>query len=131
MSEATGKPGMNEPTLYERVGGDAVIGPAVALFYRRVQDDPTLARYFAGIDIIRLRAHQRAFLAAAFGGPELFSGRPLSAAHAGLDIDDLAFDTMIDQLICALRDLGLDQATAAQVTPELERFRSEVVGPPG
>jgi hemoglobin len=118
---------MTWPSLYERVGGDSAVAPAVALFYRRVQDDPVLAPYFAGVDMPRLQAHQRAFLAAALGGPELFAGRPIEVAHAGLQIDDLAFDAMVDQLICALRDLGLDVDTAAQVATELEHLRSKIV----
>jgi hemoglobin len=120
---------MNDLSLYERVGGDAVVTPAVALFYRRVQGDPALSAYFAGVDIARLRAHQRAFLAAAFGGPAMFAGRPIELAHQGLGIDDEAFDVMIDHLIGALRDLGLDAGTAAEVAPELEHLREKIVDP--
>jgi len=120
---------MSAPSLYERLGGDAVVTPAVALFYRRVQDDPTLSAYFDGVDMARLRAHQRAFLAAAFGGPAMFAGRPAEVAHRGLGIDDEAFDAMIDHLIGALRDLGLDAGTAAEVAPELEYLRQLVVDP--
>ena len=119
---------MTDRSLFERVGGDAVVTPAVALFYRRVLDDPELASYFAGVDMPRLRAHQRAFLTAALGGPAIFAGRSIELAHQGMGIADEAFDTMIDHLICALRDLGLDAETAAEVPPELELLRSRIVG---
>jgi hemoglobin len=120
---------MTDRSLYERVGGDAVVTPAVALFYRRVQDDPELASYFAGVDMSRLRAHQRAFLTAALGGPALFAGRSVEVVHRGLGIDDAAFDAMVDLLIGALRDLGLDAVTAAEVAPELEHLRAAIVEP--
>src|ERR1700712_3242283 len=118
---------MTKRSLYERVGGDAIVTPAVALFYRRGQVDPPLAAYFAGVDMARLRAHQRAFLAAALGGPALFAGRSMEAVHQGMGIDDKVFDAMIEQLIGALRDLGLDPATAAEVAPELEHLRRSIV----
>jgi len=118
---------MTEPSLYERVGGEHAVKPAVALFYQRVLEDPELSGYFEGIDMPRLRAHQRAFVTAALGGPELFVGRSLHDAHAGLRIDDRAFDAVVDHLVCALRDLGVDDETAAEVAERLEPMRSEIV----
>jgi len=118
---------MTDRSLYERVGGDAIVTPAVALFYRRVQDDPELAPFFVGVDMARLRAHQQAFLTAALGGPAIFAGRSIETAHQGLGIADDTFDAMIDQLIGALRDLGLDAATAAEVAPGLEHLREQIV----
>ena len=120
---------MKELSLYERVGGDAIVTPAVALFYRRVLDDPELSSYFAGTDMSRLRSHQQAFLTAALGGPTMFCGRPIEIAHKGLGIDDSAFDAMVDHLIGALRDLGLDERTAVDVAPELEHLRAKIVDP--
>ena len=118
---------MTEPSLYERVGGEEAVKPAVALFYQRVLDDPELSGFFDGVDMSRLRAHQRAFVTAALGGPELFVGRPLDAAHHGLHIDDAAFDGVVDHLVCALRDLGVSDDIAAEVATELEPLRSQIV----
>ena len=47
----------------------------MTVLYRRVLADPELAPWFEGIDLDRLKAHQRSFLAAAFGGPRVFGGR--------------------------------------------------------
>jgi len=118
---------MTEASLYERVGGEEAVKPAVALFYQRVLDDPELSGFFDGVDMSRLRAHQRAFVTAALGGPELFVGRSLRNAHAGLRIDNRAFDAVVDHLVCALRDLGVDDETAAEVAEQLEPMRSEIV----
>ena len=68
------------------------------MFYQRVLDDPELSGFFDGVDMSRLRAHQRAFVTAALGGPELFVGRSLRNAHAGLRIDNRAFDAVAEQL---------------------------------
>jgi hemoglobin len=118
---------MTEESLYERVGGEDAVKPAVALFYQRVLEDPELADYFRGVDMTRLRAHQRAFVTAALGGPKLFLGRSLHDAHSGLRIDDQAFDAVVDHLICALRDLGVDDETAAEIAEQLEPLRVDIV----
>jgi hemoglobin len=115
-------------SLYNRIGGEAIVRPAVALFYQRVLDDPELSGYFTGVDLGRLRAHQRAFVTAVLGGPELFAGRPLEIAHRGLAITDSSFEAMVDHLVAALRDLGVSERLAADVVGKLESFRSRVVG---
>ncbi|HWL02697.1 MAG TPA: group 1 truncated hemoglobin, partial [Microbacteriaceae bacterium] len=79
---------------YDEVGGHAGMKAAVRVLYDRVTADSLLGHYFEGIDMERLASHQHAFLAAALGGPDLFSGRDLHTAHAGLDITDEAFDAL-------------------------------------
>jgi hemoglobin len=118
---------MNHGSMFEKIGGDAVVRPAVALFYQRVLDDPELSDHFKGVDLARLRAHQRAFVTAVLGGPALFGGRPLEVAHAGLEITDHSFDAMVEHLVAALRDLGVQEKFAADVVERLESFRSRVV----
>ena len=112
---------------YQRLGGEDAVKPAIALFYRRVLRDPEVAGYFDGIDVARLQAHQRAFVTAALGGPELFVGRPLRAAHRGHGIDNRSFDAVLDHLICAFRDLGADDTVAAEVAERLEPLRADIV----
>ena len=119
---------MSGDSLYDRIGGEAVVRPAVALFYQRVLDDGELSRYFVGVDLPRLRAHQRAFVTAVLGGPGLFAGRPLEIAHGDLAITDRSFDAMVEHLVAALRDLGVEQRFAADIVGRLETFRSRVVG---
>ena len=114
--------------LYDAIGGDAVLATAVGVFYARVTADPEVAPYFAGIDLDRLRAHQRAFLRVAADGPGVFTGRPLGQAHAGLHITDAHFDRVVDHLAARLGDLGSDPAAVAMVRERGEAFKPEIVG---
>jgi len=69
-------------SIYDSIGGAPAVRLAVDKFYGRVLNDPQLAPYFAGVsDIDKLKAHQRAFIAAAVGGPEIYRGRDMGAAH--------------------------------------------------
>jgi hemoglobin len=113
-------------SLFDEIG-DATLRTAVNLFYQRVLADPGLAPWFGGVDMTRLRAHQLAFLAGALGGPDLFNGRDIAAAHAGLEITDWAFDQLIGHLATALRDLGTSPATVDRLVRRLEPLRRAVV----
>lgn len=114
-------------TIYEQVGGHGVIKSAVSVFYGRVLEDDALAHWFEGIDISRLRAHQRAFLSAALDGPQLFTGKSLHDAHAGMEITDDAYTRVIAHLITTLDDLGVAEPLLADVEARLEALRGQVV----
>jgi hemoglobin len=114
-------------SLFDEIGDVATLRTAVNLFYQRVLADPGLAPWFAEVDMSRLRAHQLAFLAGATGGPDLFNGRDIAAAHAGLKITDRAFDELIGHLATSLRDLGTSPATVDRLVRRLEPLRAAVV----
>lgn len=114
-------------SIYDEIGGHAAVRAAVEVFYQRVMADPLLHPWFADVDLQRLKAHQRAFLAAALGGPEMFAGRDLGAAHASLDVTGPAFDAVLEHLSITLRDLGVDAAAIAHVTARIAPYKEEIV----
>jgi hemoglobin len=111
----------------DRNGGTAVITRAVGLFYDRMLADPSLAGWFEGVDMTALRTHQRAFLIAALGGPDAYGGRDLRSAHAGLGIDDTAYDAALVHLVAALAEAGVDAVAAAGMRSRLEGLRHQIV----
>lgn len=115
-------------SLYDAIGGPRSVRTAVDVFYRRVLDDPALRGFFEDVDVSRLAAHQRSFLATALGGPDLYGGQGLAAAHAGLGIDDAAFDALSAHLIATLRDLGTEGTALTEAIERIEAFRDDVVG---
>lgn len=117
-------------TLYDELGGSAVVKTAVTVFYHRVLEDPELAQWFDGVDLDRLRAHQRAFLTTALGGPHIFNGRALEAAHAGMEITDTAFTAIVEHLATALRDLDIEEEAIEAIGERLEGLRDRIVTAP-
>ena len=114
-------------TIYDQIGGQPVIKTATTVFYGRVTNDEALAGWFDGVDISRLRAHQRAFLAAALDGPQLFTGLDLGEAHAGMEITDDAYTRVVAHLITTLDELGVAESILTEVELRLESLRSQVV----
>lgn len=114
-------------TIYDQLGGSDVVKTAVTVFYNRVLDDESLAKWFEDIDLSRLRAHQRAFLTAALGGPQVFAGRDLSESHAGMAITDEAFESIVNHLLTALADLDVAQPAIDEVGARLDELRDQIV----
>src|SRR3954447_16347533 len=94
-------------SIYSQIGGRESVAAAVELFYARAMGDPVLAPYFADTDMRRQKAHMRAFLAVALGGPEVYGGRDMHAAHAGLGVTHEAFDRVVGHLVATLIELGV------------------------
>jgi hemoglobin len=118
----------NAATLFERLGGSASIDVAVDRFYERVLDDVELAPFFAGVPMGRQRAHQKAFLTMALGGPDSYQGRSLEEAHADLAIDDHHVDLVAGHLAEVLLGLGVEPGLVDEVIAAVDGLRSSVLG---
>ena len=102
---------------------------AVDLFYERLLADPGLSGMWHGTDMQRLRAHQRAFLIQALGGPALYSGRDMKTAHRGLGVTDEQFDRTVVHLIESLTEVGVGTDVIDRASGDLEIMRALVVQP--
>ena len=115
-------------SIYDEIGGKEAVATAVEVFYGHVLADPVLAPWFRDTEMRRQKAHMRAFLAAALGGPQLYAGRDMGAAHAGLGITDQAFDHVVAHLVATLTELGVAPGTIAAIGDALAPLRAQVVG---
>ena len=114
--------------IYDEIGGKDGVAVAVDVFYEHVLGDEVLAPYFDGADMRRQKAHLRAFLATALGGPEVYAGRSMAVAHAGLRITHDAFDRVVGHLVATLTALGVAQATIGAIGGRLAPLRADIVG---
>jgi hemoglobin len=116
------------PTIYDEIGGEPAVTAVVETFYDRLLADPELLSYFAGRDMTRLKAHQRALVTVALGGTsEQYGGRMMHPAHAGLAISDEAFDKVLDHLGVALSEAGVPAVTSTRILAILQPLRADVV----
>ena len=114
-------------SIYERIGGASAVAAAVDELYAQILRDRGLAHYFAGVDMARQRAHLRAFVGAALGGPQLYAGRDIHAAHATLDVTGGAFDRVVAHLAAALADLGVPAPEIDAIAGKLAPLREQIV----
>jgi hemoglobin len=116
--------------VYDEIGGAPALAVVVEGLYRRVADDPALRDWFEGVDLARLKAHQRALLTVALVGTgEEYGGRMMHGAHAGLAVTDEAFDRFLEHLAAALDAAGVAPPTAASIVAMVGPVRADVVQP--
>lgn len=113
--------------IYDDIGGRDAVAAAVDIFYEKVLADDLLGPYFTGRDMARQKTHMRAFLAVALGGPDVYAGRDMRAAHAGLQITDAAFDRVVDLLVATLQQLDVPGDIIAAIGAKLAPLREDVV----
>jgi hemoglobin len=122
---------MGEPTLYERLGGEAAIEAAVVRFYDKVMAEAELAQFFEHMDLGAQINKQIAFMTMAFGGPNRYSGRDLRTAHAKLvsrGLGDVHFDAIARCLSETLDELGVEPDTRDDVLRIVDGTRGDVLG---
>lgn len=95
--------------LYPKYGNLLSSGTAEYL-YDRIEADVGLAHFFENVDMDGLREHMADLLCMLTGGPDLYRGRDLKAAHQGLGIDEDAFGRVANHLALALADAGIEPA---------------------
>jgi hemoglobin len=121
---------MNEPTLYQQLGGEQAITATVGMFYDKIMADAALAPFFAELDMDRQIDKQIAFMTMAFGGPHHYDGRSLRDAHAGLVARGLGpehFVRVAGHLHDTLVALDVPPALIDQVMGIVGSTRSEVL----
>ncbi len=114
------------PTLFDRVGGFSSLSKVVLDFYDRVLDDDVLAPYFADVDMRRLIDHQTKFIAYLMDGPASYTDEHLRLAHAGLGIDQAAFDRAVTTMRSTLEDFGLRDRDVESVIARM-RVRRDII----
>jgi hemoglobin len=114
-------------SIYQYRGGSPAGAAAVENLYARILSDGELAHYFRGVDMTRQMRHLRAFVAAALGGPRIYAGRDMDAAHAGVGVTGGAFDRVVGHLAAALAGLGVPAPTIDAIAGKLAPLRTQIV----
>ncbi len=122
---------IQEPSLYERLGGEAAVNAAVDIFYDKVLDDYRINRFFDKTDMAKQLEHLKAFMTVAFGGPNNYTGRSLRDGHARLvkmGLNDSHFDAVMGHLGATLQELNVPAELIAEAAALVESTRADVLG---
>ena len=102
-------------SIYHRLGGQPAIDAAVELFYVKVLADKSVNHFFDDVNMNKQRNKQKAFLAAAFGGPVPYEGKDMRKAHAHLDLKESDFNAIAGHLEATLKELKINNALIGEV----------------
>jgi hemoglobin len=118
----------NQPTLFDRIGGEQGVKNLVRSFYDRVLKDSELAPFFEGASIDHLYKMQYEFFAAALGGPVTYSGLSIHQAHFGLGIDKEDFGRFVNHLIDTLQSWQVSEQEVHMLISRVNTYADEVTG---
>jgi hemoglobin len=114
-------------SIYDRLGGEAAVDAAVDIFYRKVLADPRISDFFDDVDMDRQRAKQKAFLTFAFGGPNSYAGKDMRAAHARMNLTELHFNAVMENLGATLTELGVPPALVGEAAAIALSVKGDIV----
>ena len=114
-------------SLYDRLGGEAAIKAVVDEFVANVSADTRINKWFANADIDRLKGNLVNQIGQASGGPQVYTGRDMKTTHAGMGIDDAAFDALVEDLVKALDAAGVQQKEKDELLGILGPMRTDIV----
>ncbi len=113
--------------LFQDLGGR----PGITRFADRAVDlymaDPRLTAYFDNINPDWLKPRFAAYLCREAGGGCLYRGRAMAAAHKGLQINEAAFNAVVEDLQQAMRESGIAFATQNRLLAHLAPMEREIV----
>lgn len=117
-----------ENSLYHKLGGKAAINAAVDAFYKKVLVDERIKHFFDDVNMQRQHNKQKAFLSAAFGGPEPWTGKDMREAHKNLPgLNDTHFNAVAENLQKTLEELKVPKELIDQVMAIAASTRDDVL----
>lgn len=131
LTGCSGMPGSEAPaTLYDELGqrdGIARLNETLVLTIAR---DERINHYFAGVNITRFHRMLTEHLCDISGGPCDYSGDDIGLVHAGMGVDNAAFNALVEDLILAMESEGIATGTQNRLLKRLAEFHPQVVNVP-
>ena len=117
-------------SLYEAIGGKNAVELAAIKLYYHIMEDDRINKFFEGVDTKKQAIKMNAFLTYIFGGPSLYAGRNMRAAHKKVvekGLSDEHVDAMLDNVHTVLNEMEIAPDLQKQVFAQLEQHRDDVL----
>ena len=124
---AAGADGAKAKSLYDRLGGKGAITAVVDTFVGNVGGDKRINGFFASTDLGKLKMHLVNQICEASGGPCTYTGRTMKQTHAGMGVDDAAFNALVEDLVKALDHHKVGKAEKDELLGILGPMKSDIV----
>lgn len=116
-----------EPSLYDRLGGTPAITAVVGDFLAAVGTDERVKHQPPAERVPALNTMLVDMVCQATGGPCVYTGRDMKAAHAGMGISHAEFDAVVDDLIQTLNKYEVPEREQQELLALLAPLRNDVV----
>ncbi|WP_295636571.1 group 1 truncated hemoglobin [Novosphingobium sp.] len=118
---------MKEKTLYERLGGAPAVSAVIDDFAGRVLADTRINAKFAKSDPTRLVANLKTFVTQATGGPKVYKGQSMAAAHHNMGVTDAEFGALVEDLVATLDKFNVPAKEKGELLAALGPLGPQIV----
>jgi hemoglobin len=116
-----------EPSLYDRLGGTPAITAVVGDFLEAVGNDGRVKNQPPPARVPALKQSLVDLVCQATGGPCVYKGRDMKAAHAGMGITPAEFDAVVDDLVKTLDKYEVPAREKNELLALLGPMRGDIV----
>jgi hemoglobin len=114
-------------SLYERLGGYNAIVAVVDDFVANVAADKRINKFFAKANIGRLKARLVEQICQGTGGPCIYTGASMKAAHAGMGVRSKDFDALVQDLGKTLNKFKVPKKEQKELVAILGPMKKDIV----
>jgi hemoglobin len=125
---ASGDGAMTKTSLYDRLGGKPAITAVVDDFIGNVAADSRINRRFADANIPQLKTMLVDQICQATGGPCVYKGRDMKAAHRGMHITEAEFGALVEDLVKSLDKFKVGAQEKSELLSALGGMKPDIVG---
>ncbi|MDP1740706.1 group 1 truncated hemoglobin [Polaromonas sp.] len=114
-------------SLYERLGATAGITRLAGDLVDNHMINTRVATRFSETDLPKLKNAAATFFISITGGPNVYKGKDLLAAHKGMNIAASEFMAVLDDSLDAMKKNGIGQREQEEVLFALHSMRTQIV----
>ncbi len=109
--------------FHEKAGIDRLIDDFVV----RISTDPRIAQRFQGANLDHLRSALKSQVCYLVGGPCVYDGKDMTAAHAGMGLQNRDFNDLAEDLQKAMDKEGISFQAQNQLLAKLAPMQRAIV----
>jgi hemoglobin len=100
---------MSEASLYERLGREEGVRKITTSIFNNHKNNPAVSARYASSDPEKVIQRVTEFVCMGTGGPETYTGKDMLAAHKGMNISEAEYMAVLDDILAALAEHGVEQ----------------------
>ena len=117
-----------EMSLYDRIGGEKKVRAIVEDIWNNHSANPIVKDRFAASNPSYVKQMVFEIFAAATGATDVkYSGKDMKTAHTGMNISEMEFNAVVDDVLAACAAHGIEQQELNEILAILWSVRKEIV----
>lgn len=116
-----------EPSLYERLGRRPRIEEIAEAIWNNHITNPLIKQRYVNSDPAKVKLMVTEMCCAGFGGPEAYTGKDMKTAHTGMNINEIEFVAVCDDVLDALEKCNVGKRERDEILAILYSLKADIV----